>query len=118
MRGHAIRVSRHGQPRRLTAKDTARGGFTLIELSIAISILLIGMVAVVSATSRMHALRKHSREMTIAQNALRSMGERIHARSYDLKTFDESTWAQRLTATYAAGGAYGNAFDVTGINVR
>ena len=76
------------------------------------------MVAVVSATSRMHALRKHSREMTIAQNALRSMGERIQAHSYFLKKRDASTWAANFSAEYAAGGRLGNTFEVPGINVN
>ena len=52
------------QSRRQRPGRSARGrrGFTLIELAVATSILLIGLASVVSATTRMHALGKHSRE--------------------------------------------------------
>src|SRR5262245_18086174 len=50
----------------------ARRGFTLVELAIAMSMLMIGMVSAASATMRMHHLRKQNRERIVAQNALRS----------------------------------------------
>lgn len=109
-------TSRHGRGiRRKGATVSRRSGFTLIELTISMSILIIGIVSVASATSRMHALRKFNRETTIAGNALRSMSERIHARSYAFSD-DETTWAQNLLGVYGPGGTFGTTFDARGIN--
>jgi Tfp pilus assembly protein PilV len=96
------------------AQATRRRGFTLIELCIAISLLMIGMVSVIQATSRMHSLRRQNRERTLAQNALRSMEERIHARSYALSS-DPSTWARGLLDVFAPGGSFGDTFEVAGL---
>ena len=110
-------VSRHGHGRAIRAPGAARkrrntgAGFTLIELAIAVSILMIGMVSVLSATSRMHSLRKQNRERSLAQNAARSVAERIHARSYELSESPD-TWAEDLISTFSAGGAHGPTFDV------
>ncbi len=89
----------------------------MIELAIAMSILLIGVVAVSSASARLHGLRKSSREITIGQNALRAMAERIHARAYTVAEDDPGEWAEKLTAIYSAGGEFGDTFDVRGLNV-
>ena len=89
-------------------------GFTLIELAIAISVLMIGMVTVLSATSRMHSLRKQTRERTLAQNAVRSMTERIHARSYEFSSAPD-TWAANMVAALGPDGEFGGGFDVRGI---
>ena len=82
------------------------------------SILLIGIVSVVSATSRMHSLRKHNRERAVAQNALRSVGERIHSRSFRISRQSPTSWADDLLDIYGPGGTVGTTFDVRGINVN
>lgn len=92
----------------------ARRGFTLIELAIATSILMIGLVSVLSASSRMHSLRLSNRERTLAQNAMRSMAERMHATSHGF-TDDPNTWAAELLAAYAPGGALGDTFSIEGL---
>jgi len=81
------------------------------------SILMIGIVSVVSATTRMHGLRKHNRERTVALNGLRSIAERVHARSFELSRKDPRTWAAGLLDAYGPGGQPGDRFDVVGINV-
>ncbi len=91
-------------------------GFTLVELAVAMSILLIGIASVVSATSRMNALRKYNRERGLGQNALRSMAERIHAAAYRFSE-DPATWSQELLGAYGPGGTPGNTFPVLGLNV-
>ena len=53
----------------------------MIELAIALSILIIGIVSMTATTARMHGLRKANRENVVAENATSSMAERIHARS-------------------------------------
>jgi len=100
-----------GAPGAARKRRNTSAGFTLIELAIAVSILMIGMVSVLSATSRMHSLRKQNRERSLAQNATRSVAERIHARSYELSESPE-TWAEDLIAEFSDGGAHGHTFDV------
>ena len=91
-----------------------RAGFTLIELAIATSILMIGLVSVLTASSQMHSLGRLNRERTLAQNAVRSMAERMHAASHGFAA-DPQTWAQGLLATYGAGGSFGNTFSIQGL---
>src|SRR5262245_30676654 len=100
---------------RAPAGRRGRAGFTLLELAIAISILLIGLVALVSASSRMDGLRKQNRERTILQNGVRSMAERIHARAQEFST-DPATWAARLLAVFGPGGTSGDTFDIEGLS--
>lgn len=89
-------------------------GFTLIELAIATSILMIGIVSVLSASSQMHSLRQVNRERTLAQNAVRSISERIHAASQGFSD-DPTTWCDQLVALYGPGGSSGDTFEVTGL---
>ena len=86
----------------------------MIELAIAISILKLGMVSVLSATSGMHTLRKQNRERMLAQNAMRSIAERVHARSHQL-SLQSNTWANDLADMFGPGGGFGNEFDVLGL---
>jgi len=64
---------------------------------------MIGSVSVLSASTQMHSLRKHNRERTLAQNAMRSMAERIHAASHGFSD-DPNTWASSVLALYGPGG--------------
>jgi len=89
-------------------------GFTLIELAIATSILMIGIVSVLSASSQMHSLRQVNRERTLAQNAVRSISERIHAASQGFSD-DPTTWCDELLALYGPGGSLGDGFEVLGL---
>ena len=99
---------------KLRPKGTGRGalqGFTLLELAIATSILMIGMVSAAAATTRMHDLRRQNRERLTAQNAVRSMAERVHAQSYRLSS-DPDTWSRELLEIFGPDGTFGTAFDV------
>ncbi len=101
----------------LSSKRSSRArGFTMIELAVSMSILLIGIASIVSSTSRMYALRKYNRERTLAQNGLRSTAERIHASAYGFSD-DSLTWAENLLDVYGPGGSSGNTFSVKGLNV-
>lgn len=113
--GKRLEVWRHATAPRRRGRQP-RSGFTLIELAIAISILMIGMVSIVSVTTRMHSLRKQNRERNVVQNATRTMAERIHARSY-LHSSDPTTWAANVVAEFSPGGRYGDEFDVEGLNL-
>lgn len=88
-----------------------RSGFTMIELAIAMAILMIGLVSASAATMRMHHLRKQNRERIVAQNAARSIAERVHAQSYGLSS-DPSNWAENLCAVFSFNGVIGDSFPV------
>jgi len=92
-----------------------RSGFTLIELAIATSILMVGLVAIISATSKMHSLRKLTRERVLAQNAMRSVAERIHARSFGLSNTHPEEWVAQLIGVYGPDGTIGDRFAVRGL---
>ncbi|HED65652.1 MAG TPA: hypothetical protein ENJ09_08860 [Planctomycetes bacterium] len=117
MGSHMGRGGRGPLARPKNTSRKGRSGFTLIELTVSMSILMIGIVSVVSATTRMHALRKHNRERIVANNGLRSVAERIHARSYELSRSDPDNWAADLIAVYGPDGTVGDEFMVQGINV-
>lgn len=94
----------------------ARRGFTLVELAIAMSMLMIGLVSAASATMRMQHLRKHNREHVVAQNALRSMGERIHAQAYRDSLDHPEAWAQNVLLAFGPDGTLKGVFDVDFLN--
>ena len=90
----------------------ARRGFTMVELAIAMSMLMIGLVSAASATMRMQHLRKQNRERVVAQNALRSMGERIHAQAYRDSLDHPDAWAQNVLDAFGPDGTLKGVFDV------
>lgn len=102
--------------RRERRAQGARRAFTLIEVAIATSILMIGIVSVLSASSELHSLRMAKRERTLAQNAVRSMAERMHAAAHGFSD-EPGTWAQELGATYGPGGSFGATFAVEGLTL-
>lgn len=102
--------------RRSRAAQGGRAGLTLIELAVATSILMIGIVSVLSASSQMHSLRQSNRERTLAQNAVRSTAERMHAAAHGFSS-DPGTWAERLLSAYAEGGTLGTTFAVEGLTL-
>lgn len=104
---HGVRV----RDERRRASAGRRAGFSLVELAIAISILLIGMVSVVTASSQMNSLRRQSRERVLAQNGVRSLVERIQSRSFQLAQADPEAWSLALQAEFGPGSA-GEEFDI------
>jgi len=77
----------------------------------AMSVLLVAMIAVSATTLRCHALRRVNRERAVAQNAVLTTAERIQAASR-LAHDDPAGWGQNVIASLSAGGAIGNVFDV------
>jgi hypothetical protein len=77
---------------------------------------MIGLVAIISATSKMHSLRRLVRERVLAQNAIRSVAERVHARSFGLSNTHSDQWVDQLLLVYGPGGTVGNTFDVRGLD--
>ncbi len=93
-----------------------RGGFTLAELALAMTMLIVALISISAATLRSHSLRRQNRERTLAHNAIRSISERIHSLSYITVENSPTTWVQDLLARYGPGGTIGNQFDVEGLN--
>jgi Tfp pilus assembly protein PilV len=102
---------RRGDSRRARAAG-ARAGFTLVEVGLALTVLVIAVVAVSATTARSHALRRQTRERALAQNAVRTMAEQIQALARRTIAESPESWSQDLVAALSAGGALGSTFEV------
>ena len=91
-----------------------RGGFTVVEMALATTMLMVGIMAISAATLRMHHLGRQTREHTLAHNALSQMGERLNSASA-IAALKPSTWAETLLSAYSPVGAVGNDFRVEGL---
>ena len=56
-----------------------RGGFTLVEVAIAVIVLLVGLMALSASAVRVQGLARAARERMAAQNALRAKAEEIRS---------------------------------------
>jgi len=86
----------------------------LVEIGIAMTILLVALMAMGASTLRMSSLRRQNRERAVAQNAVRAISERIHATADRIRR-DSDTWAADFTAELAAGGGLGDTFAIEGL---
>lgn len=103
--------------RRDGSKDSSRrGGFTLAELALAMTMLVVALISISAATLQSHSLRRQNRERTLAHNAIRSTAERLHSLAYTRVEDSPDTWVQDLLVRYGPGGTVGNTFDVTELN--
>jgi len=93
-------------PRRRTVRrgrpDPVRG-ISLIEITFALIILTIAVLALISAIYSSQSLRETIREKEIANNAARKMIERLHDAAFD-----------QIFANYSSGGGPGNVFPYAG----
>jgi prepilin-type N-terminal cleavage/methylation domain-containing protein len=101
------------RPRGLRVRRS-KGGFTLVEMAVAMAILVVSLLSIGATTLRSHTLRIQNRERVIAHNALRSIAEQIHAQSY-LEAKEPDAWSRELIAWFSPGGAVGATFDVAGL---
>jgi len=90
-------------------------GFTVVEMALATTMLMVGIMAISAATLRMHQLGRQNRERTIAHNAMTQMGERLNSASA-IAALTPSTWADTVIGAYSEGGTIGNLFSVTGLS--
>lgn len=94
----------------------------MVEVGLAITVLVVAVMAMSASTLRMHSLRRENRERTVAQNAARTVAEQIQAISYQYvidapddpvaPDFDLRNWGQFVVDTLSAGGEIGATFDV------
>lgn len=98
----------HGRAR------SARGGFTLAEMALAMTILMVALMSISAATLRSHSLRRQNRDRVLAQNEIRSFSERMHALSI-AESDDPASWASAIDAAFGEEGTIGTVFDVQGL---
>ena len=99
---------------RRLAHRNSRSGFTLVELVVATTFLLIGLLAISSTTWRVHALRSHTTEHRIANNRMRLVVEHVRSLSAQARQ-DPDTWTATVVGALSAGGNPGSAFDAPGL---
>lgn len=109
--------ARHGvdpqPPRRMPKSE--KSGFTLIEVALAMTILIVALMAMSASTLQMNSLRRQNRERAVAQNMIRIMSESVHAISEKNLTEAEGTaqtWSELMVQSLAPGGELGNTFGV------
>lgn len=90
-------------------------GFTLAELALAMTVLMVALMSISAATLRTHTLRRQNQERSLAQNAVRGFSERIQAIAWQ-NSADPDTWAGNVIAELNPGGSIGNQFNVNGLN--
>lgn len=91
------------------------GGFTLIEITMAMIILVIALMSLSGSTMRSHTLRRQNRERAMAHNAVRSVSERVYSLSTRQAELSPETWASTITAALSPGGSIGTSFLVPGL---
>jgi prepilin-type N-terminal cleavage/methylation domain-containing protein len=102
-------VGADADPRR-----ASRGGFTLIEVLVTASVLLIGLLAMTSTSVVVNSLRKSSADRSIAQAAIQAIVEDLHASAREAGT-EPVNWANDILAVYGPGGIPGDTFPVEGL---
>lgn len=97
------------------SRETA--GFTLVEIGLAMTILLVALMAMGASTLRMSSLRRQNRERAVAQNAIRTISEQLHSVADRMRreSVDEGDWSQDFIAELSPGGSVGNTFNIQGL---
>jgi hypothetical protein len=83
----------------------------MIEIALALTVLLVALMAMSASTLRMHSLRRQNRERTVAHNAIRAISEKLQSVSRHALD-NPAGWAQEMLAAVAPGGSLGNTFAV------
>lgn len=82
----------------------------MVEVGLAMTILVVAIMAMSASTYRLHALRRQNRERVLAQNSVRSVAEQIQATSQRIALDSPESWSEDLIAALSPGGALGNTF--------
>ncbi len=96
-------------------------GFTMMEVALAMTILLVALMAMSASTLRMNALRRQNRERAVAQNMIRIISENVHAiseRSLAQAQGTAQTWSELVVQALAPGGTLGNTFNITELSAQ
>lgn len=95
----------------------------MIEVALAVTVLVVAVMAMSASTFRMHTLRRQNRERTLAQNAARTIAEQIQAISHEYVAAPplayspdgdilRQRWGQYMVDTLSPGGELGATFPV------
>lgn len=88
-----------------------RGGFTMLELSLALTILVVALVATTASNVRLNTLRRSNRERVVAHNAVRTILESVQAIA-QAGVADPNGFGNHVVTALSAGGTLGTTFDV------
>jgi len=101
---------------RLTTRPRAStsSGLPLVEITVTITILMLGLLGIKSTVASVHSLEQANREHVRAENALRWVTAQVHSISSGFLQ-DPDTWANNLTTQFAGGGP-GSSFVVAGLD--
>lgn len=105
-RGRTFEVAR--------GEGRGRGGFTMMELCLAMTILVVALVATTASNMRMHTLRRSNHDRVLAHNAVQSIAENVQALAR-AGVDDPSGFGNHVVAALSAGGTLGATFDVPGL---
>lgn len=114
MAGLGIRGGRTGV--RALARRS-KSGFSLLEVTLAITVLLVALLAATASTLRMAGLRRVNRERMLATNAVRGVSERLQSLA-DRATSDPAGWTTAVLAGVANGGEIGSTFTANELTPR
>lgn len=95
----------------LASRRKCRAGFTMLEVSLALTLLVVAMAAMGASNMRMNALRRSNRDRTVAQNAVQTISEEMQAIAR-AGAADPAGLASHVLTAVANGGQLGNTFDV------
>ena len=104
-----------GQDQSSTRARSKRGGFTLLEVLITASVLLVGLLAMTSTSVVVNSLRRNASDQQRAQAALQAIVEDLHATAREADD-DATLWAGEVLAVYGVGGTPGNQLAVAGLD--
>ncbi len=88
-----------------------RGGFTMLEVSLALTVLVVALVATTASNMRLNSLRRSNRERVVAHNAVQSIAESVQAIAREGVT-DPGGFGNHVVAALSAGGSLGTTFEV------
>lgn len=95
-----------------------RSGFTLVEIGLAMSVLMVALMAMSASTLQTHALRRQNRERAVAQNQLRVLSEEIHSLADQIRREGGGVWSHSFVQALSPGGTLGDTFDIPGLTPR
>ncbi len=93
----------------------ATSGFTLIEVMVTASVLLVGLLAMTSTSVVVNSLRRSASDQQVAQQAMQAIVEDLHASAREADT-SAMNWAGEVMDVYGPGGTPGDVFAVQGLD--
>jgi len=88
----------------------------MMEVALAMTVLMVALLAMSSSTLRTHNLRRQNRERAVAQNAIRMMSEQVHSFADQVLRTSPESWSQDVVAALTPGGAIGDTFAIPSLD--